>query len=291
LRARSFAEARDLAVTLPPSIVIAQAESAALELCSVLRSFEEGKNIYFILATADRDPDRLLAAFDIGVDDYLFLPCTQPEARLRLRAAQRVLDLRARLAAQQKTLQQSLAELAVANRKLHRAAMTDELTQLPNRRLAEELLQEEWTAATERDLELSLILGDIDHFKKINDNHGHLVGDLVLTSVARSLRSQLRATDQAFRLAGDEFLILCPNTSLDSASRCAERLCEKVASTAIRIGRNEHRVTISVGVASRRGGGAPATSVASLLQAADEAAYESKRAGRNRVRIAPGPSR
>ncbi len=288
VRSKTVRDALSMAVTHAPQIVIAHGQTddtEALELCKAMRSFEAGRMTFFLLATANSDSRRLLTAFDAGVDDYLLLPCAEGDGLLRLRAAQRVLQLRSRVAAQEKTLQQHLAELAVANRKLHRAAMTDELTQLPNRRFAEETMRDGWSEASKQDGDLSLIVGDIDHFKKVNDTHGHLVGDVVLASVARVFRQEVRSCDVACRLGGEEFLVICPNTDLVGARNCAERLRDKIANSAIEVSGKKHQVTISLGVATRRNGGAPAASIETLFKAADDAAYESKRAGRNRVSV------
>ncbi len=288
VRSRTVRDALALAVTHSPQIVIAHGQhddAEALEFCKAMRSFEAGRMTFYLLATSNSDSRRLLAAFDAGVDDYLILPCSEGDGLLRLRAAQRVLQLRSRVAAQEKTLQQHLAELAVANRKLHRAAMTDELTQLPNRRFAEETMRESWAEAARSDSELSLIIGDIDHFKKVNDTHGHLVGDVVLASVARVFRQEVRSCDVACRLGGEEFMVVCPNTDLAGARNCAERLRERIAGSPIEVSGVRHQVTISFGVASRRDRGAIAPSVEVLFKAADDAAYDSKRNGRNRVSL------
>lgn len=290
VRARTVRDALTLAVTQAPQIVVAHGQSdetEALGLCRALRSFEAGQFTYFILATRHRDPRTLHAAFDVGVDDYLILPGAEGDGLLRLRTAQRVLQLRSRLAAQEKALQQNLADLAVANRKLHRTAMTDALTQLPNRRFADEALSELWKAASETDGELSLIVADIDRFKNLNDDHGHVVGDLVLARVAALLRNQLRADDLACRMGGEEFLILCPGTPLAGGRACAERLRERVSAAEVEIGGNKVRVTLSLGLSSRRGPGGIASTAQNLLRAADDACYDSKRAGRNRVSIRP----
>lgn len=288
VRAKTVRDALGLAVTHAPQIVIAHGQSEdaeALELCRAMRSFEAGRMTFFLLATPSADPRKLLQAFDAGVDDYLILPCAEGDGLLRLRAAQRVLQLRSRIAAQEKTLQQHLAELAVANRKLHRAAMTDELTQLPNRRYAEETMKDGWAEALKQNSDISVIVGDIDHFKKVNDTHGHLVGDVVLASVARVFRQEIRGSDVACRLGGEEFLVICPNTDLAGARNCAERLRDRVANCLIDVSGKSLQVTISLGVATRRNGSAPIPTSEMLFKAADDAAYESKRAGRNRVSI------
>lgn len=293
IRARCVREALDLAVAEAPPIVIARGgvnDADALEFCGRLRSFEEGRKTFFILATSNADPERLLTTFEAGVDDHLITPVTAGAGLLRLRAAQRFVEMRARLSEQERTLQQNLADLAVANRKLHRAAMTDELTHLPNRRFAEETLREAWHSACLQDEPLSLIMGDIDRFKAVNDDFGHLVGDAVLVAVARVLSRELRASDIACRVGGEEFLIICPRTDLQGARICAERLRERVemceiSASGVPSGVRP-RVTISLGVASRRQGKRVVETAEALLKAADDAAYASKRAGRNLVSVA-----
>lgn len=279
-------EALSLAVLHNPPIVIGHdpnRDTDSMLLCKALRRFEAGRNVYFILATRDHSSSHLLSAFEAGADDFLPLPCTKGEGVLRLRAARRVLQLNTRVAEQEKALQVHLAELAVANRRLHRAAMTDELTQLPNRRFAEETLRECWAGASLRDEDISLLMGDVDHFKKINDTYGHLVGDLVLASVARIFREELRTTDTPCRFGGEEFLIICPGTGLMAAQLVAERLRAKIAKAEITVSDQRIQVTISIGVASRRSGHRPMENVEALLKAADDSAYRSKVAGRNRV--------
>jgi diguanylate cyclase (GGDEF)-like protein len=286
-------EALQVAVAAAPAIVIAHGgrdDSEALKLCRALRKFEAGRNAYFILATEEREPADLLALLNGGVDDYLTVPCTEGAGLVRVRAAQRLLELRARLAAQEKALQEHLAELSVANRKLHRAAMTDELTQLPNRRFAEESLKEEWEGATAHDEDLSLIFADIDHFKRVNDAYGHLIGDMVLAAVGRTFRRELRTSDLPCRLGGEEFLVICPRTNLEGARSCAERLRDRVASQMIEIAGTKHRVTLSLGIATRRNGPACVRSLDALFQAADDAVYAAKRSGRNRVSIGYAPA-
>lgn len=286
VQARTVSEALSLAVVHNPAIIIAHdpaGDTEALKLCKALRRFEAGRNIYFILATHDKNSRHLLSAFEAGADDYLPLPCTEGEGVLRLRAARRVLQLNTRVADQEKALQVNLAELALANRRLHRAAMTDELTQLPNRRFAEETLRECWASASLRDEDISLIMGDVDHFKRVNDTHGHLVGDLVLATIARVFRQELRTSDTPCRFGGEEFLVICPTTGLLAARHVAERLRAKIANTVIPVSDQRHQVTISLGVASRRSGCRPVESVEALLKAADDASYQSKMAGRNRV--------
>ncbi|MCC6231727.1 MAG: GGDEF domain-containing protein, partial [Verrucomicrobiales bacterium] len=108
-------------------------------------------------------------------------------------------------------------------------------------------------------------------------------------TVARVFRQELRSTDIACRLGGEEFLVICPNTDLPAAQKCAERLRARIAATPIAVAGQKHQVTISMGVAARKNGCRAAQSVDQVLKAADTAVYESKRAGRNRVSVGRVP--
>jgi len=154
-------------------------------------------------------------------------------------------------------------------------AETDGLTGVANRRTFEVALELEATRAFRNGDRLSLVMGDIDHFKKLNDNHGHQTGDDVLRTVASALRSVSRDFDTVARYGGEEFAVILPNCSEEEALAAAERLRMSVASAATVV-----PVTISIGVATYP---VHASGGTSLVQAADEALYESKRAGRNRV--------
>ncbi|MBL9134252.1 MAG: diguanylate cyclase [Verrucomicrobiales bacterium] len=286
LRARNTRSAVGLVLNQTPQIVVAAGTAEAMELSAALRTFEAGRSIYILLATPHHDPKRILKALEAGVDDFVILPAKEGEDVLRLRMVERALELRRRLDGREKSLQKSLAELAVANRKLRRAAMTDALTQLPNRRFAEESLKEEWAAAEERKTDLGVIFVDLDRFKSVNDTYGHLVGDLVLATIARLFREETRALDVACRYGGEEFLILCPDTDLPGVARCAERLRERVASTTIDLPGGPQSFTISLGVATRLMGPAAIPTAEALVELADQAAYVSKRTGRNRVTLA-----
>lgn len=167
-------------------------------------------------------------------------------------------------------LQKALAQ----NRAL---AHTDSLTGLPNRRHLEALARDRLREAGRYERPLSLVLLDIDHFKSVNDSQGHAVGDAILREMGHLLRDGLRDTDTCARWGGEEFAVLCPETTLEGASVVAERLRRAVEAFEF-----AHQVTVSLGVASHRRG----DSFESLFALADEALYAAKRAGRNRVVIA-----
>jgi len=167
---------------------------------------------------------------------------------------------------------------------LKRLATTDSLTGLPNRRAFDDVLDREWRLARRTRLPLAMIMVDVDHFKKYNDCYGHPTGDECLKTIARLLRSNTkRPGDFVARYGGEEFVVLLPDTGSEGAIQAAELLCNAVRTSAI-----EHRnspltdfVTASFGVATvlpQRG-----ATAASLVAAADEALYEAKNSGRNRV--------
>ena len=169
-------------------------------------------------------------------------------------------------------------ELVEKNRLLEVLSVTDKLTGLYNRRKLDELLEEEIIRAQRYRVELSVIMLDIDHFKRVNDTHGHGAGDEVLIEVAGFLRRQTRDADVLGRLGGEEFLVVCPHSSAAASLGAAMKLCEAMAAHRFPI---VGQVTSRFGVASCR----PDDTTASLLARADAALYRAKGAGRNRVEL------
>jgi diguanylate cyclase (GGDEF)-like protein len=193
-----------------------------------------------------------------------------------------------------RSLAQSLAAqaaIALDNARLHtivqRQAITDELTELANRRRFMETLETELRRAERFDEPLAVVFADLDDFKKINDRHGHQVGDRVLRAFAGVLRGRVRTIDVAARLGGEEFAVLLVETDLRGAEALAESLRAAVADLEVPAGRGEPiRLTASFGVASY-----PESQTADdLLAAADLALYRAKREGKNRVRSEPSPA-
>jgi len=163
-------------------------------------------------------------------------------------------------------------------------ALTDALTQLPNRRAALRQLQREITRVNDEDGAFVAALADVDHFKRFNDEHGHDVGDAVLKSVANSLRSALRKTDLVARWGGEEFLILLCGIDAATGEAILEKLRAAVASRPCLVDGRELRVTATLGAAEAT----PGVSLESLLKRADEALYLGKSAGRDRVSMRAG---
>jgi len=169
---------------------------------------------------------------------------------------------------------------------LHNEAVTDELTQLGNRRAADARLGEYWVASSRYGHPLACLLFDLDNFKSINDLYGHAVGDEVLRKSAEVLRGRCRADEPAFRIGGEEFLVLCPHSTSNEAVVVARRIREVLAETAIATAVGPLRITLSAGVAERT---KAMNGPEALLATADEALYTAKRAGRNRVQVAGRP--
>jgi diguanylate cyclase (GGDEF)-like protein len=170
------------------------------------------------------------------------------------------------------------SDLEAANREITRLSLTDWLTQLPNRARIDQALNDNMALAARYGTDFSVVLIDIDHFKQVNDTHGHIVGDEVLSKIAQVLAHQTRSTDITGRWGGEEFLVIAPQTSIDKAAKLAEKLRTGVASTDFPgIG---HK-TISLGVAAYSSG----DDLNQLLARVDAALYLAKGSGRDRVEI------
>jgi diguanylate cyclase (GGDEF)-like protein len=165
-------------------------------------------------------------------------------------------------------------------------AALDPLTGLNNRRQFEALARTELVRSQRYMRPLSLLMIDIDHFKAVNDTFGHEMGDVVLRTVATAIASAKRISDVAGRIGGEEFAILVPETTKEAARALAERLCEVVRACSPYIAGEQLRLTVSIGVAGATAG---TPSIETLLRQADQALYEAKRSGRNRVVVSSVP--
>jgi diguanylate cyclase len=210
---------------------------------------------------------------------------TQGLSEMIARLAEETTALSARSAELGSALRQSGDRIAELERKLaaaHDASLTDALTALPNRRAFDAMVREQAGLAMNSGEELSLLMLDIDHFKKVNDSWGHAVGDAVLRLVAATLDQHRPQTARIARYGGEEFAMLLPATPLDEAAGHGERLRGALASRRISLRANAEtigNVTISVGAARYE----PAEPIDSWIERADAALYRAKREGRNRV--------
>lgn len=252
-----------------PDVVVTDSEMPVMDgitLCRLIKGNELIHSTYVIFLSAHGATNAKVTALDVGADDYLVKPADENELRARVRAGLR--------------LQRALADLEAKNELLERLALTDALTGLANRRAFEEALSTETARATRHGKPLSLLFLDLDHFKNVNDQHGHAVGDEVLSAVSDLLKRLGRRGDMTARIGGEEFAVLLPQTSLSQAKLVAERI--RVALEASPVGRTKPvKMTTSIGCASYDGNGDMPSST--LLRVADEALYRAKQDGRNRV--------
>lgn len=251
-----------------------------IELCRRVRDEERDEYTYFIFLTALSNKEHLLMGFEAGADDYLSKPLDREELQVRMISASRLNTLHRQLAEQRQ-------ELKRLNIQLADQARTDPLTDLGNRlRMQEDL--ESLDARKERyGQTYCVVLCDLDFFKTYNDNYGHPAGDGILRRVASAIKHHCRSGDAAYRYGGEEFLIVLPEQTRESGIAVAERLRRAVEELEMPHGTREfpETITISAGVAATIKDDEKSTE--SLLQEADEALYEAKEAGRNRVRPLP----
>jgi len=250
-----------------------------MELTRALRQTKEGRSIYIMVMTAVENDDALIQAFDSGVDDFINKPLRPKTIAARLSAGRRMITLQRENERDREALHRFAAELSITNRRLQEVAMTDVLTGFPNRRYATERLAKEWAASDRSHRPLSCLIIDVDEFKPINDTHGHDVGDMVLQKVALTINDALRAPDVICRMGGDEFIVICPDTSLEAAMACAERIRLQVESVGTSIV-DKPKTSVSIGVSTRD---ANMTRPEDLTKRADEGVYRAKKTGRNRV--------
>lgn len=284
--ARDGREALQVALEKNPELVVTDWVMPIMDgvdLTRALRRYNDGKRMYVILLTGTGDEDRVVEAFDAGVDDFVVKPFKPRVLLARVRASERVVTLQQQVENDARLMAEKMAELAILNRRFQEMSHTDALTGLYNRRYAMQRLGEEWSSFERYGKPFSVIMVDIDHFKSVNDQHGHDAGDEVLKQVAKLLRSLCRESEVVCRLGGEEFLVLCENTDLKGAVLCAERLRATSERTVINFRTFNRSVTLSLGVAEAAG---TVKSLDELLKLSDEGVYRAKESGRNRVSIA-----
>jgi len=282
----SSAEGLNHAPRQPTQIVIADMDMPGLKptaFCRILRQTPAGKESYALLLTSPGNEALILEAIDAGADDVLVKPVSIQTLRVRLNTATRMLLLREEIQRERRGIMRSTDEFAVAHKRLLQAALTDALTQLPNRRHGLDFLAAEWAFAQSNSLPMACLLLDIDHFKRINDTHGHAAGDAVLRQLADLLKRASRVEDLVFRYGGEEFAAVLPNATARAAAQIADRIRNLVEKYTFLWENRTIPVTLSIGAASLNGGESDSQR---LIQAADAALYQAKQSGRNRVVVA-----
>jgi two-component system, cell cycle response regulator len=239
-------------------------------VCREVRKRKEQSYVYMVLLTSKEAKEDVVAGLESGADDYLTKPFNREELKARLRTGMRVLDLEDRL--------------IEAREKMRFQATHDALTTLWNRGVIMELLGRELTRSRRERVSTAILLCDLDHFKAVNDTHGHSVGDDVLKETAKRLLSSVRSYDFVRRYGGEEFLVVLNNCNPAYAFARAEEIRKAIALKPVQTSAGPVSVTMSLGLLlSHEWGAQP---VEELLQGADTALYAAKEAGRNCVKVA-----
>lgn len=256
-------------------VVLCDLEMPGLDGEKLLRvrdSRSSAGEIPFLFLTASADTERKVRLLEDGACDTVTKPCHPAELIARLRLHLKI-----------KRLQNELRD---KNQMLAKESMTDAVTGLRSRRYVSEVLAIEVLRARRYRLPLTVMMADLDHFKRVNDRFGHPVGDSVLRRVSDLLRNLLRATDVAGRFGGEEFLVILPQTDRAGAVSLAERWRQSLELTALEAPDGKRiRTTVSIGVAEFMPQMARPDE---LVRAADEALYTAKANGRNRTEMASG---
>ena len=285
VRAADGRKTLELALENSPQLILVDwdlPQLDGLELCRTLRQASAVGHIHVIVMSDPRSSDQLAEAFDSMVDDYLFKPLDEKLLAFRLSVVQRVIGWQEQATRDREEMRKAVKEKSLANRQLAQMALEDPLTRLPNRRAGLTRLEEEWSRTRRNDESLMCMLLDIDHFKLVNDNYGHDIGDVVLQMTAAVLKNTMRNSDLVCRFGGEEFLVVCPGADIEMAKILGDRIRVAIEKNHIKSGEFDKSITISVGVALRN----PRTqSINNLIKEADQALYAAKEAGRNKVCI------
>jgi two-component system cell cycle response regulator len=240
------------------------------ELCRRIRQQGREPYVYVLLLTGRGRKEDLIEGLEAGADDYITKPVDPQELEVRMRSGQRIVKLH--------------AELVASRQAMWFQATHDALTGALNRAAAMDALRREMARAERERAPFAIALVDLDHFKRVNDTHGHPGGDLVLKEGVRRMGEALRPYDLLARFGGEEFLLILPGCDGATAAVVAERVRSVVAERPMALHGHELRVTCSVGVSTAE----PGMDLDALIFRADEALYEAKRAGRDRVAVTRG---
>ena len=261
----------ELLFEYPWDLLLIDGDTVDLSVIETLREDPHLRERFVLVATEDVSVG--IESLNLGGDEYLSKPLDHGELLARLRAGQRILDLKKRL--------------ILINQRLELLSITDGLTGLYNHSHFQSQLAEWCSEARLKELPLSLLVIDLDRFKRINDRYGHAQGDYVLTELSNTLVGTIRSQDLLARYGGEEFALLLRNTGEQQARYIAERLRRTVSSMDLEQLPPRVKVTVSIGVASIPSD--TIRSAAELFGAADEALYRAKTSGRDRVVVFSDP--
>lgn len=258
-----------------------------IETCQRIKAQDGLRDIPVIMVTVRDDDEALAQAFAMGATDYIVKPVKEIELLARVRAALKLKRETDRRKAREQELVELARQLDITNRRLMHMVPRDSLTEVGNRRYFDEILVREWNRARREAVPLSLLMVDLDDFKRFNETHGRDKGDGCLRMVADALRCILkRAGDTVVRYGGEEFAAILPNTTNGGAVAVAHEFLEQMAALAVRpAGAQAGEIlTVSIGLATAepcRG-----SDMQGLILAADGALYLAKSEGGNRIKVA-----
>jgi diguanylate cyclase (GGDEF)-like protein len=239
-----------------------------IELCQRIRKAgASSPYTYVILLTSNEGRQNMLDAMQAGADDYIVKPFDELELKARLLVGKRILNLQ--------------EELVSARESMRHAATHDSLTGLMNRGEILCMLERELERARREHKPVGVVLGDIDHFKNVNDTLGHLFGDEALREIGRRLKKQLRVYDGVGRYGGEEFLMVLPSCDMPNALLRADELRQVIANDPVFCSGVERAITMSMGVTVSDTDGK--NEIEALLNQADASLYLAKEKGRNRI--------
>jgi two-component system, cell cycle response regulator len=271
--ARNGREALKVLTEQRPALVITDWEMpdlSGVDLCRTIRE-EHDSYTYVILLTGNSDKDRVIEGLASGADDYLTKPFHSGELLARVAVGRRMVDLH--------------HQIQEKNRQLCELALTDSLTGLPNRRAIEEWTKRALKGAERHGFPFWIVLADLDHFKRINDNYGHESGDIVLKRFSDLLLRHTRSSNICGRIGGEEFVMALTHVAEPGVHIAVDRFREQLEAEQFSLRGNVLTITASFGIAGFLGDNAP--TLDELLRNADAALYEAKRKGRNRLQFAP----
>jgi two-component system cell cycle response regulator len=243
-------------------------ELDGLGVCREVRTKPRDSYVYIVLVTSKQLTEDVVKGLEAGADDYLTKPCHPSELKARLHTGRRILELE--------------DKLVVAREEMRFKATHDALTSLWDRGSIFALLKSELSRSSREQAPVSVMICDIDHFKQINDDHGHPIGDEVLQQVSTRLQALVRPYDSVGRYGGEEFLIVLGGCSASDLKKRAEEVREGICRTPFPTKIGPILVSMSVGAITIEEGN-KTTSIEPYLKEADAALYRAKAAGRNRV--------
>ena len=277
--AQDGSSALSLFVDFKPDVVILDVDmpqQTGIEICHKMRVLtKEGPYVAIIFLSGNSSRENLVIGLSTGADDYLAKPCSLPELKARIKTNLRIKKITDELTLSKKKLQEE-------NKKLEHLTITDELTGLYTMRFFTNRLEEEYSRACRYHYDISVIMLDLDHFKRVNDTCNHIMGSYVLTRVGAKVKQQLRSEDIAARYGGDEFVILLPHTSAAGALSLATRVADSVRNSRFVLDKFKVTITASIGIHTFTGDDRMAKKDSSeLVRAADEFLYQAKDRGRD----------